>query len=96
MRNALAALPKYGGRLGLRSRLSEDGTDLLIEVADDGAGAEQSFVDEAFDLTIGSDEQPRVGLALTRAVVEQHGGSFEIDSEPGGGTYAGIRLPLRD
>ncbi|MDQ4063047.1 MAG: hypothetical protein M3122_03935 [Actinomycetota bacterium] len=29
-------------------------------------------------------------------MVEQHGGSFEIDSEPGGGTYTSIRLPLRD
>ena len=43
LRNALAALPEYGGRLGLRSRLSEDGTDLLIEVADESGGAEQSL-----------------------------------------------------
>lgn len=82
LRNALAALPEYGGRLGLRSRLSEDGTDLLIEVADEGGGAKQSLIDEAFDPITDSDDQPRVGLALTRAIVEQHGGSFEIDGEP--------------
>ncbi len=93
--NALAALPGHGGRLGLRSRLSEDGTELLIEVADEGEGAEQSLIDEAFDPT-DLDDQPRVGLALTKAVVEQHGGSLEVDSELGGGTYAQIRLPLRD
>lgn len=56
LRNALAALPEYGGRLGLRSRLSEDGTDLLIEVADEGGGAEQSLIDEAFAPTIDSNE----------------------------------------
>lgn len=94
MSNALAALPEHGGRLGLRSRLSEDGTELLIEVADDGAGAEQSLIDEAFDLP--GTAQTRVGLALTKAVIEQHGGSLEVDSEPGRGTYVQIRLPLRD
>ncbi len=40
LRNALAALPEYGGRLGLRSRLSKDGIYLLVEVADEGGAAE--------------------------------------------------------
>jgi signal transduction histidine kinase len=93
--NDLAALPEHGGRLRLRSRLSKDGTDLLIEVADEGEGADKALIDDAFDPTV-LDDQPRVGLALTRAVVEQHGSSLEVDSEPEGGTYAQIRLPLRD
>ena len=96
LRNALEALPENGGHLGLRSRLSEDGTELLIEVADDGAGAEQSLIDRAFDPS-GYDDggRPRTGLTLTKAVVEQHGGRFGVESEPGEGTYAQIRLPLR-
>ena len=96
LRNALEALPENGGHLGLRSRLSEDGTELLIEVADDGAGADQSLIDSAFDPTgSGDGGRPRTGLTLTKAVVEQHGGRFGIESEPGEGTYAQIRLPLR-
>ncbi len=96
LRNALDALPASGGHLGLRSRLSEDGTELLIEVADDGAGADQSLIDRAFDPASSEDGgRPRTGLALTKAVVEQHGGRFGIESEPGEGTYAQIRLPLR-
>ncbi len=96
LRNALEALPENGGHLGLRSRLSEDGTELLIEVADDGAGADQSLIDRAFDPTSYDDGgRPRTGLTLTKAVVEQHGGRFGIESEPGEGTYAQIRLPLR-
>ena len=97
LRNALSALPEAGGRLGLRSGISEDGTVLLIEVADDGEGAEQYLIDEAFDPgTEDSNGKPRVGLALTRAIVEQHGGELDVESVPGGGTYARIRLPLRD
>lgn len=95
LRNALTALPDHG-RLGLRSRVSEDGTELLIEVADDGAGAEQSLIDEAFDLAGDAAERPNVGLALTKTIVEQHGGQLKVESQPGGGTYAQIRLPLRD
>ena len=97
LRNALSALPEAGGRLGLRSRVSEDGMDLLIEVADDGQGAEQSLIDDAFDPGAdGPEGRPRVGLALTRAIVEQHGGTLDVESVPGGGTYARIQLPLRD
>jgi two-component system OmpR family sensor kinase len=96
LRNALEALPESGGHLGLRSRLSEDRTELLIEVADDGAGADQSLIDRAFDPASPEDgRRPRTGLTLTKAVVEQHGGHFGIESEPGEGTYAQIRLPLR-
>lgn len=96
LRNALDALPERGGHLGLRSRLSEDGAELLIEVADDGAGAEQSLIDAAFDLAgDGEEGQPHTGLTLTKAIVEQHGGSFGIESEPGEGTYARMQLPLR-
>lgn len=97
LRNALAALPESGGRLGLRSYLSEDGTELLIEVADEGKGAEQSLIDGAFDPSEpAEDERDRVGLTLTKAIVEEHGGLFEVESEPGEGTYARIRLLLRD
>lgn len=95
LRNALEALPENGGHLGLRARISEDGTELLIEVADDGAGAEQSLIDRAFEPGSEAEGRPRTGLTLTRAVVEQHGGRFGIESEPGEGTYAQIRLPLR-
>jgi PAS domain S-box-containing protein len=36
-----------------------------------------------------------LGLALVRAMTEQHGGSFTIESEEGAGTTVTIRLPLK-
>lgn len=96
VRNALAALPERGGRLGLRSQLDSEGRELLIEVADDGAGAEQSLIDEVFDSPESAqDDLPHVGLNMARAVVERHGVHLGVDSEPGEGTYAQIRLLLR-
>ncbi len=34
-----------------------------------------------------------LGLAVVRSVVEAHQGSFDIDSEPGKGTWATVDLP---
>ncbi|MGI8538602.1 MAG: ATP-binding protein [Rubrobacteraceae bacterium] len=94
--NSLDAIPDRGGRIGLRVRADADdgghAPNLLIEVADDGAGADQSLIDRSFD----RGESSYSGLAMVRAVVKQHGGSLEIESEPGEGTYAQIRIPLRD
>lgn len=92
--NSLDALPERGGRIGLRARIDDENaaSDLLIEVADDGAGVEQSLIDRSFE----REEQAYSGLAMVRAVVQQHGGDLEVDSEPGEGTYARLRLPLRD
>ena len=93
LRNALDALPERGGRLGLRARISDDGKELIVEVADEGSGAEGPLIDDLLDA--GGNGRPHVGLAMTKAIVEQHGGELEIDSEPGRGTYVQATLPLR-
>ena len=97
VRNALAAMPDQGGQLGIRSSIAADANQLVIEVADNGKGAEQPLINQAF----ATFENPRgwradVGLQLTKAIVEQHGGHLSIDSQPGVGTYVQIQLPLRE
>jgi hypothetical protein len=47
-------------------------------------------------LEVREDDRPHVGVALTKAIVEQHGGHLEIESEPGQGTYVRLGLPLRE
>lgn len=97
VRNALAAMPESGGRLGLRTSIAADGTQLLIEVADSGTGTEQPLINRAFAMSENEGNQrPGVGLKLTKAIVEQHGGHLEIDSRPGVGTYVQIQLPWRE
>jgi signal transduction histidine kinase len=90
IRNALKALPDAGGKLGLRARLKD--TNLLIEVADNGAGADNLSVDE---IDIKERRDYRTGLKLTKAIVEQHGGKMKINSEAGEGTFVQMFLPLR-
>lgn len=88
VRNALEALPRKGGRLGVRARLAEDGTELVIEVADNGKGPDEQPTDRARAGT-------PTGLQLSKAIVEQHGGSLEVKNVSGEGAHAAIRLPLR-
>ncbi|MBM0742167.1 HAMP domain-containing protein [Phormidium sp. CLA17] len=97
VRNAIAALPDQGGRIGIRASLLTDHTELLLEVADDGEGTEQPLINQALSsLDDHPDQRLNVGLKLARAVVEQHGGQLTIDSEPNQGTHVQMRLPLRN
>lgn len=101
VRNALAALPERGGRIGLRAlRAPEEGW-LLLEVADDGPGADRALVERALAADgrgdgPGGGGAPKVGLASARAVAEKHGGRLEVLSEPGRGTVVRLLLPLRE
>lgn len=91
VRNALCALPPEGGRLGIRASHA-DQTTLAIEIADDGKGLPGSLPDR---MPIEENQPIRVGLPFVRAIVEQHGGQFYLESKPGQGTYAQVKLPLR-
>lgn len=95
IRNALDALPKAGGRIGIRT-LAGDSGFVRIEVADDGRGMAGDMVEQALDADpFGNVGRPRVGLALARAIVERHGGTLTILSEAGRGTVARFSLPHR-
>lgn len=106
VRNALAALPERGGRIGVRVRRDEESGTLRIDVADGGRGMDGDLIERAMaaDPFAGKAEDeadgelgggPHVGLSMVRAVAERHGGRLELFSEPGQGTVARLSLPLR-
>jgi signal transduction histidine kinase len=102
VRNALAALPAQGGRIGLRALRGPDGRQVLLEVADDGPGlpadATAGLADDdpiRHRAVGGTPDRPRLGLPLARWVAERHGGSLRIISEGGSGTIIRFALPLQ-
>jgi signal transduction histidine kinase/ActR/RegA family two-component response regulator len=92
--NARQAMPE-GGRLRLAVRaLPPDRCEL--EVADTGEGmtgeARAHIFEPFFSTRPGG---TGLGLSVVKAVVQDHHGSVEVDSEPGRGTRVRIQLPLR-
>jgi PAS domain S-box-containing protein len=97
--NALKFTPE-GGSVDVR--VSADGDDALIEVADTGMGIAVDEQEQLFDRFFRSSEAteraiPGTGLGLTivKAIVERHEGRIEVESAQGEGTTMRVRLPVR-
>ncbi len=83
------------GRISISSRV--DGEHAVIEVADTGPGIKESIrmkVFEPFFTTKPVGRGTGQGLAISRAVIERHGGSLDFTSVMGKGTTFVIRLPV--
>ncbi|MGV9554628.1 sensor histidine kinase [Streptomyces sp. NPDC003522] len=75
------------------------GGELVLRVADTGAGVEPALVDQVFER--GFSTKPSgpggrgLGLALVRQAVHRHGGTLSVAEAEGGGAQFTVRLPLR-
>lgn len=96
MINAADAMPAGGTLSVALSRGEKDGGDaLVVTVHDTGHGMTPEEIDAAFEPYFSTKETGLgLGLALTRKIVEDHGGVIAIESRPGHGTTARITLPL--
>ena len=91
--NAEQALNGEPGQIILKTYFAPEGVGL--DVIDTGPGMDKetrSKVFEAFFSTKGGGSG--LGLPTTRKIIEAHGGSIRIQSEPGCGTQFTIRLPV--
>jgi signal transduction histidine kinase len=83
------------GKISVRTRPSEDG--VVLEFADDGPGMSpevRSRVFEPFFTTKPVGKGTGLGLSISHGIVERHGGTMTVESEPGHGARFTIRLPL--
>jgi signal transduction histidine kinase len=71
------------------------GRELVIAVSDSGPGVPPELRERIFYPFFTTREQGSgVGLALAQKLVSAHGGSLELESEPGRGATFRVRLPL--
>ncbi|MBS3773505.1 MAG: HAMP domain-containing histidine kinase, partial [Candidatus Thermoplasmatota archaeon] len=73
--------------------------EVEVTIADNGVGMDpevQAQADQPFFTTRPPGEGTGLGLYIARWIVERHGGSIAIESQPGEGTTVTIRLPLRE
>jgi signal transduction histidine kinase len=85
-RNAAEAMRgRRGGTfvIGVERRASDNA--LVITCHDDGPGIPEQIREKLFDsfMTHGKDGGTGLGLAIVRKVVDDHGGTIQVESEPG-------------
>jgi signal transduction histidine kinase len=96
MLNGIEAMRDTTGELKIKSRLGEDGR-VLISVSDTGVGLPTGKVDQIFNAFFTTKPQGSgMGLAITRSVVESHGGRIWATANSGPGTTFHFILPTRE
>ena len=84
-----------GGKAPEGRRAAKDGEGAVsFSVKDEGPGMPEDVRARMFEPGFSTKQRGSgVGLAVTRRIVEQHGGAIDVDSAPGAGTSITIRLP---
>jgi heavy metal sensor kinase len=97
--NAIQYTPE-GGRVDVSARPSSE--ELVVRVRDTGPGMTQADREIVFARLQRGSAAPAageglgVGLALAREIARAHGGTIDVESEPGAGSTFIVRLPLAD
>jgi signal transduction histidine kinase len=98
--NALAAVPEGGA---IRCECSADEPDssgggerwARVSIADSGAGILPEHMDKIFDPFFTTKQDGTgLGLAVCHGIIQRHEGEIDLQSAPGSGTTATIRIPL--
>jgi signal transduction histidine kinase len=96
--DSLAETPGGKGRIRIRTRVLEDVAEIRVE--DTGTGIPEAIRSRIFDpffTTKPLGKGTGQGLAIAYSViVEQHGGTISVASDPGKGATFILRLPLDD
>ncbi len=92
--NAVDAMPA-GGRLEVRTALGDRPDFVDIAVSDTGRGISQEHAGRLFQPFFTTKPKGTgLGLATSKQLIEQHGGSISVATNPGGGTTFRVHLPL--
>lgn len=92
--NALQAMPNGGT---LRTHINQVNGSVEVTISDTGVGIAEDALGKVFEPYFSTKQAGfGLGLAVTKAVVEEHKGSIEVKSQPQLGTTFIVRLPSAD
>jgi signal transduction histidine kinase len=93
MLNAIEAMKDTGGVLTVKSQLGEDG-QIEISVQDTGPGLPPGKANQIFDAFFTTKPQGSgMGLAISKSIVESHGGRIWANDDSGRGATFHFTLP---
>ena len=84
----------------IRVRAEAQNSEVVVSVTDTGVGIAKEDLPHLFQDFARGQAQPEgvsgcgLGLAISRRIVEVHGGSITVESEPGKGSTFTIHLPV--
>ena len=94
--NAAEAVGK-SGTIRVTTGVWQEGSGVYVAVRDNGPGIPRSLQEQIFEpffSTKESDHRTGLGLAVAKGIVERHGGTLTVQSEPGQGAEFLVHLPL--
>jgi signal transduction histidine kinase/DNA-binding response OmpR family regulator len=93
MINAIEAMPS-GGQIRIVTSLSEDGKWVSIAFQDEGMGLSQEAMAHLFEpFYTTKSKGTGLGLSVSYGIIEQHGGTIEVQSERGNGSCFTVKIP---
>jgi len=92
MCNAMEAMPD-GGTIRVTSAYNKNTNSIIIEFSDTGTGIDKKIIDDIFKpFFTNKIKNTGLGLAISRRIVEEHGGSISVSSNPGSRTTFCVSL----
>ncbi len=79
----------------IKFEVRPEGDQIYFGISDNGVGLDPSALKKVFTLFYSGKGKKGTGLGLfvTRHIIQQHGGSIEVESEKGRYTRFGVRIP---
>jgi len=95
--NACEAMGEEGGDLSVRLRASEGKTNaqsVVVEIEDSGPGVPPEMKEQIFNPFVTTKKSGvGLGLAIVSKIVDAHGGTLKLVSEPGHGACFRVEFP---
>ncbi len=94
--NACEAMGEQGGELNIRvhPRSSDTRQDVIVEIQDTGPGIPLEIKEQIFNPFFTTKKTGvGLGLAIVSKIIDAHGGTVQVQSEPGQGACFQVRLP---
>jgi two-component system, NtrC family, sensor kinase len=88
-----------GGRVDIEVGIRDtaEGARAYVRVTDDGHGMDRATLERIFEPFFTTKEVGQgtgLGLSVAHGIVQEHGGAFSVESEPGHGSTFSVFLPM--